>query len=150
MSNGQVTGVIAAVQQEHREIEQMLDRVESASGDTRRDAFGRLASKMKAHEMAEEKVVHPLAEQEGNGGTVEMLVDEESTASQALARLEAMDVDSKEFEKAFSELKRDVLAHAQQEEREEHPGLMQDTSSEELERRAGLFEQAERDAAKQQ
>ena len=150
MSNGQVTGVVATVQQEHRKIEQMLDRVESASGDDRRDAFDRLASKMKAHEMAEEAVVHPLAQQEGNADTVESLIDEENTASRALARLEAMDVDSDEFETAFAQLKRDVLAHAQEEEREEHPKLMHDTSSEELDRRAEMFERAEREAGDQQ
>lgn len=149
MSNGQVTGVVALVQQDHREIEQMLDRVETSGGAARRDAFDRLASKMKAHETAEEQVVHPLAKQEGNADTVDELVGEENTASQALQRLEGMDVDSDEFERAFAELKRDVLAHAQQEEREEHPGLMHDTPADELERRADLFEQAEEDAAEQ-
>jgi hypothetical protein len=92
--------------------------------------------------------VHPLAKQEGLGDTVDELVDEEMTASEALQRLETMDVDSDEFERAFGDLKRDVLAHAQQEERDEHPSLMQDTSPEELERRAGLFEQAEQQADK--
>ena len=146
MSNGQTSGVVASVQQDHREIEQMLDRVEAASGDARRAAFERLATKMKAHETAEEQVVHPLAKQEGNGVTVDELVDEEDTASQALQRLASMDVDSDEFEQAFTELKHDVLAHAQQEEREEHPSLMHDTSSEELDRRAKMFEQAEQAA----
>ncbi len=124
----------------------MLESVESASGAARRQAFDRLAGKLKAHEIAEEKVVHPLADKEGNSETVDELVDEETTASKALKKLDGMDVDSDEFEKAFAELKRDVLAHAQQEERDEHPQLMQDTSSEELDRRAKLFEQAEADA----
>jgi len=146
VGTGRVTGVVAAVQQDHREIEEMLDRVELASGEARRDAFDRLASKMKAHETAEERVVHPLAKQEGNTETVDELVDEEMTASRALERLATMDVDSDDFETAFAQLKRDVLAHAQQEEREEHPSLLEDTSTEELERRAELFEQAEQEA----
>jgi hypothetical protein len=140
--------VVAAVQQDHREIEQMLAKVESASGNTRRQAFDRLATKMKAHESAEEQVVHPLAKQEGYADTVDELVDEEMTASKALEKLQGLDVDSDAFERAFSELKRDVLAHAQQEERDEHPGLMEDTPAEELERRAELFEQAEQNAAR--
>jgi len=127
----------------------MLERVESASGDARREAFDRLATKMKAHETAEEQVVHPLAKEEGNADTVDELVDEEMTAARALEELEGLDVDSDEFESAFAELKRDVLAHARQEERDEHPRLMEETPAEELERRAGLFDQAEQDAARQ-
>jgi hypothetical protein len=146
VSNAQVTGVVAAVQQDHREIEEMLDRVEMASGDARKGAFDRLASKMKAHETAEEQIVHPLAKQEGNTDTVEELVNEEMSASRALKKLEGMDVDSDEFETAFAQLKRDVLAHARQEEREEHPSLMEDTPADELERRAGMFEKAEQAA----
>jgi len=36
MSKSQTNGVVRAVQRDHREIEQMLDRVERASGNRRR------------------------------------------------------------------------------------------------------------------
>ena len=39
-----------------------------------------------------------------------------------------------------------VLARAQEEEHDEHPRLMRDTSADELERRRQMFEDAERDA----
>ncbi len=147
MNDDSATGVVAAVQRDHREIEQMIENVESSTGDARRQAFDRLASKLKAHEHAEEAVVHPLAKDEGNAETVTELVDEETTASKALQQLQGMDVDSGEFDAAFAKLKKDVLAHAQQEERDEHPQILHDTSAEELERRAEQFEQAEGDAA---
>ena len=72
---------------------------------------------------------------------------EESAAEKALGELESLDVDSPEFERGFARLKADVLAHAQEEEREEHPRLMDETSPEELERRGQMFEDAERAAA---
>jgi hypothetical protein len=147
MASDRATGVVAAVQRDHREIEEMLKTVEEASGAARRAAFDRLAEKMKVHEAAEEEVVHPLAMAEGNGDTVDELVDEEMTAARALTRLEGMDFDSDEFERAFAELKHDVLAHAEQEERDEHPQLLEDTPDDELERREEMFERAERDAA---
>jgi hypothetical protein len=102
---------------------------------------------MKAHEAAEEQVVHPLAQAEGNADTVNELVDEEMTAAKVLEKLEGMDVDSAEFEQQFAELKRDVLSHARQEERDEHPRLLEDTAPEDLERRGKMFENAERDSS---
>ena len=147
MNDDSAMGVVAAVQRDHREIEQMIKSVESSTGGARRQAFDRLATKLKAHEHAEEEIVHPLAKDEGNAETVEELVGEETTASKALRQLEGMDVDSDEFETAFAKLKKDVLAHAQQEERDEHPQILQDTSATELNRLAERFEQAEDDAA---
>ena len=77
-----------------------------------------------------------------------MLQAEESAASQALAKLEGLDVDSAPFESGFAKLKADVLAHAQEEERDEHPRLVQDTPADELERRKAQFEKVEREAAR--
>jgi len=59
----------------------------------------------------------------------------------------AVDVDSDEFARMFSDLKRDVLAHAQHEEREEHPDLMRNTPAAELERRGEMFEEVEANAS---
>ena len=57
--------------------------------------------------------------------------------------LAGMDTGSREFAVAFAELKRDVIAHAQQEERDEHPQLLADTPAAELDRRVARFEQVE-------
>ena len=139
--------VIDAIQRDHREVEQLLEAVTSRSGDARRRAFDELAAKLKAHEAAEQKVVHPLTEEEGDADEAEALRAEESAASKALAGLVGLDVDSAEFERGFARLKADVLAHAQEEEHDEHPRLMAETSSDELQRRRQMFEDAERDAA---
>ena len=139
--------LIDAIQRDHREVEEMLEAVTSAKGSARRDAFEQLAAKLKAHEAAEQKVVHPLTVEEGDADEARALQAEESAASSALKELEGLDVDSPEFENAFARLKEDVLAHAEEEEHEEHPRLMRETSTDELERRKQMFEDAERDAA---
>jgi hypothetical protein len=139
--------LIDAIQRDHREVEQMLEAVESASGDGRHRAFEQLAAKLKAHEAAEQKVVHPLTAEEGDAEEAQALRSEESKAAEALTELEGLDVDSPEFERGFARLKADVLAHAQEEERDELPGLLRDTPDDELRRRRQLFEDAERDAA---
>jgi hypothetical protein len=138
--------VIDAIQRDHREVEQMLEAVTSRSGDARRQAFDRLAAKLKAHEAAEQQVVHTLAEEEGEADEAKALRAEESAASKALKELQDLDVDSAEFERGFARLKADVLAHAQEEEHDEHPRLMRETSVDELERRRQMFEDAERAA----
>jgi len=104
--------VIEAIERDHREVEQMLEAVTSASGDSRQRAFEQLAAKLKAHEAAEQKVVHPLTAEEGDADEAEALRAEESAAAKALQELESLDVDSAEFETGFARLKADVLAHA--------------------------------------
>ena len=111
-------------------------------------AFDELATKLKAHEAAEQKVVHPLTAEEGDADEARVLQAEESAASRALAKLEGLDVDSAPFETGFAKLKADVLAHAQEEERDEHPRLVQDTPADELERRKAQFEKVERETAR--
>ena len=147
MADEKSGGLVDAIQRDHREVEQMLEAVGSASGAARRRAFEQLAAKLKAHEAAEQAVVHPLAAAEGDAEEAEALRAEESAASSALKELEGLDVDSPEFERGFARLRADVLAHAEEEEHDEHPRLLRDTPDDELERRGQMFEAAERDAA---
>ena len=146
MADKKSGSVIDAIQRDHREVEQMLGMVESSSGDARHRAFEQLAAKLKAHETAEQQVVHPLTAQAGDADEAQALQAEESAAAKALEKLEGLDVDSPEFADGFARLKADVLAHAQEEEHDEHPRLMRDTSADELARRRQMFEDAERDA----
>ena len=148
MTNKKSDTVIDAIQRDHREVEQLLAAVSSASGQARRRAFDELAAKLRAHEAAEQKVVHPLTAEEGDADEARVLQAEESAASKALEKLEGLDVDSAQFERGFAKLRADVLAHAQEEERDEHPRLMADTPPDELERRKEQFEKAEREAAR--
>ena len=104
----QKSDVIDAVRRDHREVEAMLEAVESSSGDERRRAFEQLGVKLKAHEAAEQKVVHPLTAEEGSADEVDTLLTEESAASSALKKLEGLDVDSAEFERGFARMKADV------------------------------------------
>ncbi len=136
-------GLIEVVQRDHREVERMLEAVTAASGESRRQAFEQLAEKLKAHEAAEQEVVHPLAASEGEAKEVAALRSEESAASTLLKELKGLDVDSPEFEEGFARLKADVSAHAEEEEHEEHPRLVSETSPEELQRQGQEFKKVE-------
>jgi hemerythrin superfamily protein len=138
--------LIEAVQRDHREIEAMFSTVEQSSGRERQDAFEDLVRKLAVHETAEEEVVHPLAKRDGAPAVVDEVLNEEDDAKKALADLDGMDVTSPKFDEMFLRLKADVLAHAQNEERNEHPAILEHESDERLERLAGTFVLAEKTA----
>jgi Hemerythrin HHE cation binding domain len=132
--------VISPVQRDHREIEQMLLRVEDATRSERSDAFSVLVDKLKRPEAAEEEIVHPLMNGIGADDVAEDLVDEENTAKRVLSEL---DVSASDFDHDFASLKAEVLKHAQHEEREELPRILEREPSDTLERLGEMFERVE-------
>ncbi len=145
-SDQQKINVIELVQRDHREIERMLAAVEDAPANMRQQPFEELVHKLAVHETAEEIVVHPATKKAGGTDVVGRVLSEEDTAKKALAGLDGMDVSSSDFANKFASLKRDVLAHAEREEAEEHPLLAQHESDADLARMGRLFEQAEKTA----
>jgi hemerythrin superfamily protein len=146
MTEPNAVGVVATIQRDHRQIEAMIDDVERSTGGVKQDAFEELVRKLAVHETAEEMVVHPLMKDAGAGDVADQVLREEDHAKKVLAEVDGMDVTSPEFDAKFREIKREVLAHAEHEEREEHPALMRNESREHLERLATVFEAAERTA----
>jgi hemerythrin superfamily protein len=137
--------LVAAVLADHAEIKELFSQVDRASGsDARRDAFERLVRKLAVHETAEEEVVHPLLGQAPGGDAVaEARVEEESRSKDLLSELEKRGVDDPEFDTRFAQLRTEVLAHAEQEEREEHPKLEQVVGPDRLQQLAGIYRAAE-------
>ncbi|RKT54015.1 hemerythrin domain-containing protein [Saccharothrix australiensis] len=116
--------VIALLERQHREIRELFAEVESAHGDERTAAFRRLVRLLAVHETAEEEVVHPAA-RKGDGGDaiVDARVAEERRAKELLSTLDRIGPDAEGFDTLLFELRDDVLAHAEHEEREEFPRL---------------------------
>jgi hemerythrin superfamily protein len=135
--------VVSVVQRDHREIEQMMARVESSIDGERQDAFEELVRKLAIHETAEEEGVHPLLRDSATD-VVDPILSEEDAAKRRLSDLEGVNVSSGAFMEQFKLLKSDVLAHAQHEEQQEHPRLRAEESPEKLEQLGKMFETAER------
>jgi hemerythrin superfamily protein len=135
--------LLTLVERDHREIEQMLELISMTANGARRATFEDLVRKLAVHETAEEEVVHPLARRIGAEEVASSVMDEESTAKHALAELDGVDVDSNTFDQRFAALKHDVLAHAQREERDEHPLISANTTGDQLERLGMIFSAAE-------
>ncbi|ONI75226.1 hemerythrin [Actinosynnema sp. ALI-1.44] len=136
--------VIALLERQHVEIRTLFEVVESATGDKRRDAFHDLVRLLAVHETAEEEVVHPeVRNVDGGDAVVDARVGEEHRAKRLLSTLHDLGPDAEGFDILLTELKADVLAHAEHEEREEFPLLRKLHDEDRLRSMAGAVRAAE-------
>lgn len=143
---GTGSDVIGFLKEQHEDIKGMFGDVLSTRGEARAKAFQALRRLLAVHETAEEEIVHPAARRalpEGDA-VVDARLREERAAKQSLAELEKLDVDSSEFQASFEKLQKDVIAHAESEERYEFARLETELEPERLERMRKAAEIAER------
>ena len=135
------TDVIDAIQTDHARIKDLFDEVSRSSGDVREQNVRNLVQLLVAHETAEQEVVHPLT-RKSHEAVAQARLAEEAKAEQVLARLEGLDVHSLEFDNELARLRGDVLRHAEQEERLEHPNLRAEAPADRLQQLTPLYEAA--------
>ena len=119
---------------QHREAEQLFAELGAAGGEARKEAFERLVRLLAVHETAEEEVVYPAVRASVDDGDrlADVRTAEEAEAKQALANLEETGPEGAEFPQQLETVKRLVLEHARNEEREIFPALRQSQSPERL------------------
>src|SRR3954447_12665372 len=144
ISNG--LDVVAFLKEQHQQIKVLFREVRLSTGDARSEAFYALRRLLAVHETAEEEIVHPAARKSLPAGEsiVEIRLQEEKKAKAALAALEGLALDSREFEARLTLLEADVIAHADAEERQEFEPLGDSLDSERLERMRSAVVFAER------
>ena len=140
--------VVDFLKGQHQEIKSLLSQVESTRGEQRQRAFTHLRTLLAVHETAEEMVVHPKARRSIQNGeqVVDLRLDEENKGKRVLAELEKLDVDSTAFDEGFSRLHKDVLEHAENEEKDEFPQLAQALDEDQLQKMRKAAELAEKTA----
>lgn len=144
MTNTENEDVLTLLERQHQEIRALFTELETASADTRRDTFRRLVRSLAVHETAEEEVVHPTArEAQGGDAVVDARLGEENRAKELLSTLDKMGPDAEGFDLLLLQLRDDVLAHADHEEREEFPLIRATRSGEQLRSMAMVVKAAE-------
>lgn len=130
------TDVVDFLISQHQQIKSLFAQTLSASGTAREKAFVELRRLLAVHETAEEEIVHPRAKRKISNGAavVGERLHEEHEAKTLLQKLEKLDVDSEEFTRELTALRDAVIAHAEQEERDEFARLGEELSDQELER----------------
>ena len=130
--------IIELIREDHQEVRELFARIDTADVDERAELFNTIVGELARHEAAEEAIVHPTLRDEAEGGPAitERVLEQENEAEDVLARMEKMDPASSEFLDTFRSLRDDVLAHADHEEREEHPRLRDAVSQSRLQEMA--------------
>jgi len=129
--------LIEVIRQDHQEVKDLLSAV---AADPDAGTFDLLAQRILVHESTEQEIVHPLtAHVPGGESVAQSRIHEESKGAEALAKLQEMGVDDPGFGAAFAEFRRDVLAHAEHEENEEHPKLTESVDAARLEELGATF-----------
>ena len=140
------TDAITFLRDQHVRIRHLFDEVQHADTSAEREVkFYELRRLLAVHETAEEEIIHPRARREIDDGSaiVQARLDEENKAKRQLADIEAVDIDSVEFEVRLAKLRESVLAHAEHEEREEFDRLHEQLDADDLHRLRSAVEVAE-------
>jgi hypothetical protein len=113
--------VIDLLMEQHAQIEELFQVVETATGEARQTAFEELTKLLQIHEAAEAELVHPLAAQDPDSGdeVVNARLDEEDEAKDLLAGLVKAGPDAASFDADLQLLRTAVLEHATREQRYE-------------------------------
>jgi hemerythrin superfamily protein len=138
--------VVAFLKAQHNLIEDMFDEVLHATDPHAREKpFIELRQLLAVHETAEEMVVHPRVRRESDAGDaiVDARLKEEHEAKEQLSRIEKLDVTSQQFIDELTQLREAVLDHAQHEESEEFPVLLQEVDANDLKRMGTAVRAAE-------
>lgn len=136
--------VVTLLERQHEEIRRLFAKVESARGERRVSAFHDLVKLLSVHETAEEELVHPeVHRRRGGKRVVNARIKEERHAKELLSTLDKIGPDAEGFDTLLRELRDDVLAHAEHEEREEFPLLRKNNDENRLRAMADTVRAAE-------
>ncbi|MEX0429302.1 hemerythrin domain-containing protein [Nocardioides sp. DS6] len=138
--------VIRILLEQHARIRDLFTEVKTASGEARQTAFDNLRSLLAVHETAEEMILRPVTGEAGGKEIADARNQEEAEANEVLAELEKLDVTTVDFDTRLVAFEKSVDDHAEAEEHEEFP-LVLETCSPDMRRQLGSRLQAAEAAA---
>ena len=140
LPKGDVVGILL---QQHARIRELFEEVRSSAGAERREHFNELRALLAVHETAEQIVLRPNTAERVNARIADARTHEEVEATKALADLEHLHVDSPAFAARFAEFEKSVTEHAEAEENEEFPAIVNDYTVEERQRMGRMLKATE-------
>jgi hemerythrin superfamily protein len=125
--------IIAELRKDHEEVRSLLNQIDSASGEQRKDLFQQLVGELIRHEVAEEEILRPVSKRDAGEEIADARTKEESQAEELLKEMEKLDPSSGEFTEKFAKLRTEVERHAAAEETEEFPQVEKAEGADRLE-----------------
>ncbi|WP_019925471.1 hemerythrin domain-containing protein [Nocardia sp. BMG111209] len=139
------TDVVDLLLRQHRQVEDLLDQIPAARGQSKQEHFQDLVRLLAIHESAEEQFVHPAARKTAAGDeVVDARLAEENEAKHVLTDLHDLGVDHADFDRKFAAFANAVREHAEHEENDEFPALRAANSPTDLHAMAERVERAEK------
>jgi hemerythrin superfamily protein len=115
--------VIEVLEDDHREVEQMFQELESLRGAAtdeanarRKDLAEQVTIELVRHSVAEEVLVYPKVERQVDAEQAEHARKEHAEAEETLARLEKLDADDPAFDDELATLMAEIRHHIEDEE----------------------------------
>jgi hemerythrin superfamily protein len=115
--------VIQVLEQDHREVEQMFEELESLQGAAsddekarRKDLAEQVTIELVRHSVAEEVLVYPQVEKKVSAEEADHAREEHAEAEETLQRLEKLDADDPGFDGELATLMREIRHHIEDEE----------------------------------
>ncbi len=146
-SNPPAGDVIDILTGDHRDVTALIGEIRTVRDPMiRRDLTDTAISELVRHAVAEEMYVYPAMRKHLPDGekAVEHDIEEHKELEQTMKRLEAVDVNTPEFEEALTKLSTILADHVQDEENEQFPRLRQHIPQEELTELAAKVETAKK------
>lgn len=135
--------IVRLLLEQHARIRTLFADVRSAGGrEEVADLFAELRMLLVVHETAEQVVVRPVTKDLAGDGVAEARNEEEHEATMLLAELEKLDPATPEFDAELGRLESAVDRHAESEEHDEFPALLNGCTAEQRRHMGSAFEAA--------
>jgi hemerythrin superfamily protein len=144
------TDIIELVLQDHHEVEQLFDKLQSAKGpDTQAKLFAQVKAELERHAAAEEKVLYPRVRKDVPDGREETkdAIEEHDQIRESLKEVQEHDAGTELFTLAVAQLVATTKHHVGVEEAELLPDFRKNSEVSEREELGARFEEAKAKAA---
>ena len=139
--------VIEVLEQDHREVEEMFQELESLRGASsdeaqsrRKDLADQVTIELVRHSVAEEVLVYPQVEKQVSAEEAEHAREEHAEAEETLKRLEKLDADDPAFDDELATLMQEIRHHIEDEEGQMFVHMRQVIDADELRKLGGRVE----------
>jgi hemerythrin superfamily protein len=136
--------VIRILLEQHAQVRDLFAEVKQASADERKEPFDRLRALLAVHETGEELVLRPKAQDSSWKEVATERNQEESEANEVLKHLEELDPATDAFLAALQDFERSVDEHAEAEETQEFPRVLEALDEDERRTLGGRLQAVEK------
>lgn len=143
MTTARTQDILSLIEAEHRQVEQLFTKIETAENTKLYDYFNQIYKALNLHTRAEEFVFYPvMQEYEETRKYIQEAQEEHEQAKALLEELKVLKPAESEFKTKMSELKKAVQHHVQKEESEIFSAVRQCMNQKQLTQLGQEFQEA--------